>query len=80
MALPSPEGAKGWLGVLLPLLEKSTPITLLFVLVMCVAMAWHLLGQIKIERARSHQIGQWLLDEKAAHLALALKCGKDHTP
>ena len=72
----SPDRARGWLGILYPLLEKATPITLLFVLVIGTLMAWHLLGQIAQERDRSHMLGQLLLDEKAAHLALARQCGK----
>ena len=80
MAGPSPEGVRGWLGVLMPLLDKSTPVTLLFVMVMCIVMAWHLLGQLQHERARSDRLGQWLLEEKAAHLALALQCGRRDSP
>ena len=80
MASPSPDGFRGWLGVLWPMAEKSTPVTLLFAVLFGGLMAWHLLGQIERERERGHFLAQLLLDEKAAHLALALKCGADRTP
>ena len=77
----TPDNARGWLGTLMPLLERSTPITMLLLLLLGAGVVWHLLGQITTERTRVERLAQWLLDEKAAHLALALKCGqRDHTP
>ena len=70
----TPDNTRGWLGVLLPLLDKANRVTLLFVLVTATLMVWYLLGQLERARERNHLLGQWLLDAKAAHLALALQC------
>lgn len=78
MALPNPDQARSWLGTVLPLLDRSTPITLLLALVIGGLMGWYLLGELH----RIHGLNRELFDKlEAAHearLALALQCGPRH--
>jgi hypothetical protein len=70
----TPERASGWLGVLLPLLDKSTPITLLLALVIGALMGWYMLDEL----SRLHDVNRELFSKleaaQQAQIELALRC------
>jgi hypothetical protein len=70
----TPEGARGWLGMLLDVTSKATPVTLLFML-----LTGGLFGHFALkEMRRVHAVSLSLFDQlQASHkaqLELALRC------
>lgn len=61
MALPTPNGARGWLRTLLPLAQQGGPIVSLLLAVLAVAVVWYFLGVVERSRATSLDLLQRLL-------------------
>jgi hypothetical protein len=74
VALPAPEHARGWLGILLYVVERGGPITLLFTLLFAGMGIWGLTREVQ----RVHRVNTilWtqLLEAQQAHLELAARC------
>lgn len=71
-----PEQANTWFRTLYAITEKSTPITMVFLLVVSTMMGWYLLGEHR--RLQEHVITLvervWLMDERLVEMAL--RCGR----
>lgn len=75
--MATPEQARGWLRVIMPLLERATPATLALALLLGGIMGWYLAR----ENSRLHGINRELFDKLEAayeaRLKLALTCGRE---
>lgn len=71
MALPSPEQAKSWFNTLYLAVEKATPITLLFLLLVGIGFFWYLLGIFGTAQSRIERLYTALIAAKDAQVAQA---------
>jgi hypothetical protein len=72
MATPlTPDEAKSWFSVLYSATEKSTPVTMLFLLVAGGIFGWHLLKQIDHSRTTLVDLHHQLIAAKDGQLALS---------
>lgn len=70
----TPEGARSWFNTLYGFTERSTPITMVFILIAGVTFGWYMLGEIRRTRGITLQLHQDLIAAKDAQIALILKC------
>jgi hypothetical protein len=56
MALPGPESARGWLGVLYPLMERGGGVLALAFLLIGGSIVWFLIGALERSVVRNHQL------------------------
>lgn len=60
MALPGPEQARGWLGMLYPLMERGGGVLALAFLLIGGALVWFMLGALERSVQRNHQLVEQL--------------------
>lgn len=70
----TPEGARGWLRVLLDITERATPITLLLILLLGGLFAHYMLRELQRAREMNLSLWQHRLEAEKAYYALALRC------
>lgn len=70
-----PEAAKGWFALLYPVVEKSTPVTLLLILALGSLMGWYLLSDIRRVHAVNLTLWSQLVEAQKAQVELARRCG-----
>jgi CHASE1-domain containing sensor protein len=74
MALPSPEHARGWLGMVLYVVERGGPITLLLTLLFAGLGIWGLTREVQRVHLVNSTLWSQLLEAQKAHLELAARC------
>lgn len=72
---PDPERAKGWLGLLLPLMQQGGPVLSLALAVMMAVTVWYLLGVIGENRKVSIDLLEKVLRCQESKVELARQCG-----
>ena len=71
---PSPERARGWLAMLLPLAERAGPVLTLVLAVIASLTVWYLLGALAANRAYTVGVIEKLLACQEARVELARQC------
>jgi hypothetical protein len=56
MALPGPDQARGWLGMLYPLMERGGGVLALAFLLIGGSIVWFLIGALERSVVRNHQL------------------------
>lgn len=67
-------GKNGWVKHAFLLLQQATPVTLVLGCAIGYLLVSYLLGQLQVERERTHKILEAYMLEQKAHLALAKRC------
>ena len=79
MALPGPEQARGWLGVLYPLMERGGGVLALAFLLIGFGLVYFLLGALERSVQRNHQLVQQLQGCMKEQVELVLRL-REHQP
>jgi hypothetical protein len=74
MALPSPENARGWLGMVLYVVERGGPITLLLTLLFAGIGIWGLTREVQRVHLVNSTLWAQLLEAQKAQIELAARC------
>jgi hypothetical protein len=74
MALPSPDAARGWLGMVLYVVERGGPITLLLTLLFAGMGIWGLTREVQRVHRVNTLLWTQLLDAQKAQIELAARC------
>ena len=75
--MATPEGARGWIATLMPVLEKSGPVTTLILGLCAMAMIYSLYKELARTHDVSRQFFQKLETCYAAQLDMARRCAVD---
>jgi hypothetical protein len=70
----TPEQAKGWLDIVLAIMERGGPVSLLIALGTSAVLVWIFLGEMRHLRADKAQVYQQLIAAQQAHMELARTC------
>lgn len=65
---PSPERARGWLGLVMPLLQQAGPVLSLALLLALVLSLWWLTGWMHTCVERNHALTERLLTQQQAFM------------
>lgn len=69
----TPDQAKGWFNTLYSFTERSTPITMVFILITGGLFSWYMLNELSESRRRVIQVHTSYIASKDAHLANAVE-------
>lgn len=68
----TPDQARNWFSTIYSITERSTPITMVFILVTGALFAWYVLGELRDSRGHSIELYNRLLLTKDAQLSMAM--------
>ena len=72
----SPDNVKGWLGIALSVVERATPITLLFILLIGSLTSYYLLKELGRTRTINYELWQRLLAAEKQTVDMAWRCSQ----
>jgi hypothetical protein len=78
--MASPESAKGWLSVVMPLLERGGPVVALLLLLVAALHAWYLTKELSRTRGNLLQLLSEVNACKAAQLHYVERYAACHCP
>ena len=78
MAESNGTNGNGWIKNVWQIAQHATPITVMILVVLFTMQTRYLLKEQELERGRKEELIRLLLAEQAAHVALALRCARNH--